>query len=357
MRTLVVENKSTGEDISVGSPYWKRLIIDPQVSMYNEGAISLGYDAVGVLFNVLRKPMLQPLQATPLEKRTYTKPTKKEPIPRLYANQREVDETPEEFFQRLIAAIGEKPDYYYRREVVVRLETDRVDNALDVWQTAGLIRDSRRLKVWPRNPDQCMQYGRTCDYFSVCTGATTIDDPMLFRVRTKRHEELDAQGEDVLTQSSIRCYRACARRFFFRYEMLVEPTGPKPEPLRMGSSLHRGLEHWWKSGGDIQGALLKLDNEDPYDNARERAMMIGYHTYWGKPSGVISVEKEWSISLVNPDTGAASRTFVLGGKTDAMIEDDGSAGASAAGSIPVATTEVSDGGSETHTEGDDQAAP
>lgn len=357
LRTLIVENKSTIEDIGLGSMYWKRLTIDPQASTYVEAALSLGLDVSGVLYNVLRKPQLQPFKATPVEQRKYTKPTKQEPIPRLYANQRDTDETPDEYFGRLIAAIGEKPAYYYQRGVVVRLEHERVEGALDNWQTAGNIRDARRLNVFPRNPDSCVQYGRVCDYFMVCTGTAEITDPFLFRKVDKKHEELESTNPDLLTQSSIRCYRACPRRFQLRYELCYRSLAPKAEPLRMGTSLHRALEWWWKNDGDLHGALAKLDTDDPFTNAKERAMMVGYHAYWGPPKRVIAVEREWEMPLVNPDTGAASRTFVLGGKTDVLIEDDGAgeqvAQAGQAGSNPVLSTEVCDGsGSETHTEGD-----
>ncbi len=50
-------------------------------------------------------------------------------------------------------------------------------------------------------------------------------------------------------------------------------------------------------------------------------MVTGYHARWaGAGVKFLWVEKEWKMPLVNPDTGAASRSFCLGGKTDGLVE-------------------------------------
>ena len=316
----VVENKTAGEDIGPAANYWRRLILDPQVSMYVTGTRHLGFDVGGVMFNVLRKLALQPYEATPPDQRKYTKPTKAEPVPRLYANQRDRDETPEEFEQRCIDAIAEEPARYYQRRLVVRLRDDLHEANVDVWQTAGAIRDARRLAVWPRNPDSCLHFGRACDFFSACSGEQSIDDPVLFRTNPRRHEELDEEGDDVLTQSSIRCYRACPRKFYLRYELRKRRLAETPEPLRMGKSIHRALETWWKTGS-LDQSLALLDRANAFLLAKERAMMRGYHIMWSdQPRDVVSVEKQWFAPLINPETGAQSKTFRLSGRTDVLIE-------------------------------------
>ena len=80
------------------------------------------------------------------------------------------------------------------------------------------------------------------------------------------------------------------------------------------------MEIWSISGGDLEKSLTFLDKEDPYKYAKEAAMIVGYHARWPAPTGVIAVEKEWQMELVNPETGAASRTFRLGGRVDALVE-------------------------------------
>lgn len=316
----IVERKTSAEDIQVGGTFWKRLKLDSQISVYVNAVRTLGFDIRGVLYDVLAKPAQQPQMATPPELRKYTKPTKKEPVPRLYANQREVDETPDEYFVRCLEAITADPERFYQRGIITRLESEMEEAQLDVWQTATAMRDSKRLRVFPRNPDACMSWSRACDYLSVCCGEADINDPFLFRQKEKKHSELDSNDEDLLTQSSLRTYRSCQRKYFYRYEMRMRPLTAEALPLRQGKSVHAALEAWDKSGGDLDAAIACLDTEDAYRHAKEKAMLVGYHARWEKPVGVVAVEKEWIIDLVNPETGARSKTFRLGGRVDSIVE-------------------------------------
>lgn len=180
----IVEHKTSSEDISPGSPYWQKLRLDAQVSTYLEGARSLGFDPVGCIYNVIGKPALRPLKATPLEDRKYTKEG------RLYAKQRETDEGPEEYRARVRESITENPDRYYQRGDVVRLESERDDAAWDLWQQARLIHESIVEERAPRNPEACFMWNRPCDYFAVCTGQASLENESLFRKVENVHEEL-----------------------------------------------------------------------------------------------------------------------------------------------------------------------
>jgi len=186
--TYVVEHKSTSEDISAGSQYWELLQLDAQVSTYYAGARALGHEPVGVLYDVIAKPKIRPLEATPVESRKYLKKTGE-----LYANQREYDESPQEFEQRLLEAVAAEPDRWFRRGVVVRLITEERESEFDRWQLARVLREGDLAKRWPRNPDACKRWGRVCDYFGVCTGRESLDDPALFRHTDQVHEELSTQ--------------------------------------------------------------------------------------------------------------------------------------------------------------------
>lgn len=326
MGLYICERKTSGEPIDPGAPYWARLTLDPQLSLYVDGVESLGHKVDGILYDVIFKSRLRPLQATPVEDRKYTKPTKAEPTPRLYANQRDTDETAEEYGRRVLEAIVEAPDKHYQQQIIVRLEQDRHEARTDVWQTACAIRDARRLKVFPRNPDSCFNWGRACEFFPACSGLTTVDDPLMFRRDERTHEELDSDSPRdekslfLLTQSALRSYRSCPRKFFYRYDQRIRPLAPKDEKLRRGSSIHRALEAWSKTGGDLEAAIAKLDRINEYDFQYERALIIGYHARWEKPPKTISVESEFRLKLVNPESDAASRTFELGGKIDALVE-------------------------------------
>ncbi|MCA9316824.1 MAG: PD-(D/E)XK nuclease family protein, partial [Planctomycetes bacterium] len=125
-RVLLLEHKTTSEAIEdATTSYWRRLAMDGQVSHYYVGAESLGHRVEGCLYDVLLRPRLKPLKATPEASRKYTKDG------RLYAAQREVDETPEEYAARLRADIAEAPAKYFQRREVPRTEDDLRDYLFD----------------------------------------------------------------------------------------------------------------------------------------------------------------------------------------------------------------------------------
>ena len=181
----VVEHKTSGEDIAAGSDYWKRLRLDSQVSNYFVGGRALGFDIAGCLYDVIGKPKLQPLEATPIAARKYTKKTGA-----LHANQRDRDETVEEYGARVREHIMANVERYYARGTVVRLGDDERDAAFDTWQTAREIREADLADRHPRNPDACVRYGQTCDFFAVCTHEADLEDPTQYRRAESAHEEL-----------------------------------------------------------------------------------------------------------------------------------------------------------------------
>lgn len=183
-RVLIVEHKTTSEDLGPGSTYWRRLRMDGQVSIYFMGAKALGYDVAGCLYDVIAKPAHRPGKATPVDQRKYTKDG------RLYASQRETDERPEEFRDRLLQAIGAEPERYFGQAEVVRLEAEIDDAMADVWMLGHQLNEAQRTGRHPRNPDACMRFGRPCEYFDVCSGTASLDDPALFQQLATAHPEL-----------------------------------------------------------------------------------------------------------------------------------------------------------------------
>ncbi len=187
-RLLVVEHKSTASDIEEGSLYWKKVqALDTQVSLYLKGAKESGYDVEACLYDVVRKPGIRPLKATPVESRKYTGKGL------LYANQREADESPEEFRLRVRDDIAERPQRYFSRGEVVRLEEDEKDFAYDVWQQARMMREAALAGFAPKNPDACSSFGG-CPYLPVCSGEASIDDDTLYRTADTAHEELQEEA-------------------------------------------------------------------------------------------------------------------------------------------------------------------
>ena len=201
---LVVEHKTSGEDISPGSDYWRRLRMDGQVSIYFEGARHLGYEPARCLYDVLGKPR-HALKAVPLVDEHGQKIVHDANGNRVRTTQgkwRQTGdsaqgwvlqtrlETIEEHKARLVEELGAEPQRYWCRGDVVRLEADMRGALADVWQLAQSLRDEERLGRFPRNPDACVQPGRTCPFFAVCAGEASIDDERFFIRSTDVHPEL-----------------------------------------------------------------------------------------------------------------------------------------------------------------------
>lgn len=205
-----VEHKTTSEEIGLGSNYWRRLTLDPQISTYYAGARSLGVEATACVYDVVRKPSLRPSQVPLVDEndvkivldasgtRVRTKDGKKwrqtSDTEAGYVLQTR-PETPEEYEVRLTEEVASNPDRYYQRGEIVRLEADEREAALDAWQTTRAIRESELASAWPRNPDACLRYGRVCAYFDVCCGTATLDDETRFQRVDNVHPELSEDGD------------------------------------------------------------------------------------------------------------------------------------------------------------------
>lgn len=163
-RLALMEYKTTSQDFAPGAAYWLKLHLDQQLSLYVIAARQLGYDVETVLYDVTRRPALRPLKATPEESRKYTKDG------RLYASQRDADETPEEFAARVAADIAERPDHYFARIEIARLDQDLEDCAAELWQQQLAIREAQRTRRWYRNPGSCFGPNGNggCEYLSIC---------------------------------------------------------------------------------------------------------------------------------------------------------------------------------------------
>lgn len=162
-RIALMEYKSTSRDFSPESDYWMRLHMDQQLSIYVIAARQLGYEVETVLYDVTKRPMLRPLKATPVEKRQYVQKTGG-----LYANQRDMDETPSEFAGRVAADIAAKTDQYFARIEIARLDQDLDECRAELWQQQQALRESQRSGRWYRNPGACFENHWACDYLSIC---------------------------------------------------------------------------------------------------------------------------------------------------------------------------------------------
>ncbi len=168
-RIYVQEHKTSSEDISPGSEYRDRLVLDSQISTYVRAAAVLGYAADGCIYDVIQKPLLKPLQIT---------------------TKRTVAETPEEFRARCGEWISGNIDTAYQRFHVTRSDEELRESALDRWAVGGAIQDAHTLGRWPRSVSQCIRFKKRCPFFDVCTRAASLEDPTRFEKLDDPYEEL-----------------------------------------------------------------------------------------------------------------------------------------------------------------------
>ena len=183
-RPYLVEHKTTSQDASEGSTYWRRLRMDGQISQYYVGAATLGFEVAGCIYDVVRRPGLRPLKATPPEKRKLTKDG------RLYATQRDRDEDASDYFLRVTEAIADSAGASFVRGVVVRLEDEVREHLADTWALGRLMREAEIAGCHVRNVDACERYRRLCEYLPICEGSASADDPSLYRIGSTAHPEL-----------------------------------------------------------------------------------------------------------------------------------------------------------------------
>lgn len=192
----VVESKSTTQDIAPGSDYWKRLAIDPQVSLYTLAARHMGHDVRGVIYNVLRMPTIRPRQVPVLDAdgckivldehgdRVYNR----DGSPRQSGACQSRTETDEEYGDRLMADICERPEFYYQRKEIPVLSDALETFQYEMWAQARMIADCDRLNRWFRHVSwaTCPH----CDYAPICYQSQTVNpgDPAPAGYAYKREE-------------------------------------------------------------------------------------------------------------------------------------------------------------------------
>jgi hypothetical protein len=129
------------------------------------------------------------------------------------------------------------------------------------------------------------------------------------------------------TYSMWNLFRNCRKAAHWRYVLELVPL-EKDRHLSFGSLIHECLEVWHR-GRDFAAALDVIDRTCP-NRAQEEdqrrvwhlatAMMRGYAARYAQEEfDVVALEKDFEGEIINPETGAASRSFTLAGKVDGIV--------------------------------------
>jgi len=134
--------------------------------------------------------------------------------------------------------------------------------------------------------------------------------------------------QELLTYSEMSTRLNCPQKWHFRYVDQIVPR-IQPKAFSVGSAFHKAMET-----GDYQQGLALFDKSSSRPNdqteadrwANDRAVVEGMTrgalAQWARRQGG-QREVQFRVPVVNPATGATSRSFVLAGKIDAIVDING----------------------------------
>ncbi len=135
----------------------------------------------------------------------------------------------------------------------------------------------------------------------------------------------------VSTYSMWSLFRNCRKAVELRYLQHLVPL-ERDRNLHFGSIIHECLQAWHQRR-DLEEVLTLIDRlctERSQDETQRRdwhlatAMTKAYARHYASDDfEIVALEKNFAGPIVNPATGAASRSFVLAGKVDGIVRIGG----------------------------------
>lgn len=142
----------------------------------------------------------------------------------------------------------------------------------------------------------------------------------------------------VLTYSNTMSFKNCRKKFYFRN---IREIVPKDRPLYFttGGAIHKALELFYQDANilDITKIIDSYFGENKPDesnysdlvkwnNDKDLAKQIieRYIKYYPSESfEMVAIENRFSVPIINPETGRASKIFVFNGMADGLVFEKG----------------------------------
>lgn len=255
---VLMDHKTTSDEVSADSDYWKHLIVESQPSHYMLLEWLNGHRIDYCIWDVVRKPAIRPAQIDKKDRESmsitgrycgyaltlqdwaeYDAQTQREGKNR---------ETPTLYEARLREdCTTVRPSWYFAQRQVNRLDNELVEYARELWQHAEEIRIAIAEDRHPRSSGSCITYSTACRFLGICSG---YDHPESSNWRRKawKHAELPIIGEndgtELLTNSRIRNFQACRRRHQYDYLIGIERDEDR-DSLIFGTLWHEAQAAWW----------------------------------------------------------------------------------------------------------------
>jgi hypothetical protein len=257
-RRVLIDHKTTSQDIAdPDAPYWRQLVIEGQASHYMLLQWMHGEKCDDAVWDVIRKPQISPKKITKAEIRAVVslgdyfglKVSEADKQTFIAGGERE---TVAMYEARLANdCIKERPEHYFARRSVPRLDGEILEYAREVWQHSQDILYARQMeRLPPRNSGACMNYGTPCKFLGICSGHDTPESDR-WQPKQQIHPELPPEiGGDrkLLTNSRIRTFQTCRRKHYYEYDLAIERQDEEErEALYFGTVYHIGQAAWWAS--------------------------------------------------------------------------------------------------------------
>lgn len=155
---LVVEHKTTSDTIIGWGPYWQRLNLDRQTSIY-----MLGTGVECVLYDVVKKPMHRPSKDDERTAKAFG------------------ISVVDAYTERMSKDIAANPEEFFQFREIHKTPQDLEETLSDVRGQIASLRQFRSTGYYPRNTDSCRGLYGFCPYLDVCSGSASLDDDTLFR--------------------------------------------------------------------------------------------------------------------------------------------------------------------------------
>jgi citrate lyase gamma subunit len=179
-RLAVLEHKFISDPLDQDGDYWRRLQIDSQISLYVWAARQLGHEVETVLYDVVRKPTIRPNEVAVVDadglrvvldangERVLTKqgkPRQTGDTASGYVLQTR-PMTVEEWSEKLLGDIQARPEFYYARIEIARLDSDIAEMMDEVWELQQTVREAENKGRWYKtvSRDTCP----FCAFFGLC---------------------------------------------------------------------------------------------------------------------------------------------------------------------------------------------
>lgn len=264
----LLEHKTTSEEIADPSAaYWHRLAVDSQISVYLLANWQAERGLHGTVYDVVRKPTIRPRRLSSADKKEIRDCGIYHGLP-VSGDCADLEAESIKLYElRLTADVLERPERYFQRRIIPRLDDELLEFASELWDVSKSLLEARSQDRHYRNDVACRLYGSTCEYLPLCAGHDSIDSDNWQFVENV-HRELPLLTEDagrsVLANSRIRCFKTCRRQHYLRYELGVRGRDDEQEPdaLYFGRLWHTAQEAWWS-------CFMKGADDDNRDDATE----------------------------------------------------------------------------------------